>query len=130
MDLKNSCEQRTYLVLLSLSLADGLWCTLVNANSTTQSTHRGVLSLQETVLLILLPNSALISSMARAPTSVPGGPSLQICPASTLPSSLPYNPVLAELGSPFLGEAGSSDSLQSQWSPWFPSLHQRSRDPG
>ena len=102
----------------------------MNADSTIRSTHRGVLSLQETVLLILLPNSAVITSMVRAPTSVPGGPGLQMCPTSTLPSSLPYSPVLAELGSPFLGEAGRSASLQSQRSPWFPSLHQRSRDPG
>ena len=77
----------------------------MNADSTTQSTHTGVLSLQETVLLIPLPNSVVITSMVRALTSVPGGPSLQICPTSTLPSSLSHSPVLAELGSPFLGEA-------------------------
>ena len=28
VDLENPCEQRTCLVLLSLSLADGLWYTL------------------------------------------------------------------------------------------------------
>lgn len=69
--------------------------------------------MQETVLLISLPNSVVITSMVRALTSVPGGPSLQIFPTCTLPSSLPHNPVLAELGSPFLGEADRSASLHS-----------------